>query len=215
MLDLKKIKKLRQSALMYERMFHANMLNVEDEAFCDDMAERYWYIAKVNLQVKSLIDRLTAIHENLVDFVAGNFDKYIDVFEYNNEDSRFDPYEELEYGISQEDWTECLPLKISQYSELLKFSQEFSLIETAKSQAFKEFFPDINFAHKVQSSDGETHFIPESDLPDGIRSELEVNREIEEIETDHCLDAYDQWREKLGTMISERQTFLEILSLFK
>jgi len=216
MLDLEKIKKLRRSALLNERMFHANMLNVEEEAFCNDMESRYWNTAKVCLQVKSLLDRAMSIHEKLIDFATDKLDKHIDThIKFSEPDSIFDPYEDLEYALSQEDWIDCLPLHISQYPELLKFSQDFSMIETAKYEAFKECFPGLNFVHKVENSDGETHFIPENELPDGIRNELEINREIKEIEMDHCLDSYDEWRDRLNTMVKNRSPFSEILALFK
>jgi hypothetical protein len=216
MLNLKQIRKLTSSAFMGERLFHADLLNASSEDLCDDIENVFWFASKAYHQAKNLNDCLNSLHEKLTDFVNGNFETYIDKhLEYSEDgDPEFDPYEELRYAMNNNDWIYTLPDDISQYIELILFADKYGLRQKAQSEAFKTCFPGIKYSYSSINEFGEAVIIEEDKLSSEVKDTMDINRQISEIDIEHCQDNYNQWHKHMTDLIAQKGSFAEMLALF-
>ncbi|GAB4007166.1 hypothetical protein GCM10028808_10530 [Spirosoma migulaei] len=153
-------------------------------------------IVKTHWQAENLLEKLTCLHQVCSDFSTGNFDFYIVAFNQLKEsgdiEGEFDPFEELEIcfgGQSVDD----LPRQIEQYLELLCFSRSFASIQQQKRAANRHLYRKLPLYYPTKNEAGETVMIKTSDLPESFCHQQAVNREITEVEIEHCLDRYNEF----------------------
>lgn len=217
MLRIKQIREISASALLHERLFHASLLNTPGEEIAPAWEGLYWNAAKVKAQASNLVSVLNKLHEMLTDFERGDFDKYIDQHTKFSEEGGevFDPYEEMEYTLITPYSIRALPKTIVQYRELLFFAQTHSQRKKNEHKAFESFFSGLETHYTGTDEEGNRVLIPESQIDEDTKLHLEANREIKNIETEHCLDNYNLWYLKMKRGISERKAFSELLTLFR
>lgn len=205
-INLKHIQKLGQLARITDAS-EAAALNVEGRNNPSDIPV-YWLMHKTMVQYRNLSLRLTELLNKLEDFYHGNIDSYIDAA--NKYDYVFDPYEALMFEFNSGSIND-LPVEIEQYRELLNLSREAGNISTGIEKAFTKSFPGLTPYVLVKDEDGNNIAIPKDMAPKSVQDRIEVNKDLANIETEHCLDSYNEWRKNMVEMIKRKADFKEML----
>lgn len=206
-ISLKHIQKLGQLAKMTDASESA-ALNVDRRPESAQDLITYWLMHKTTFQYKNLRDGLTVLINKLKDFESGNIDSYID--EANKYDYTFDPYECLMFEFDSGSIYD-LPERIEQYRELLNFSRSAGQIANGIESAFTKAFPGLTPYVLAKDQDGNDIAIPKDMAPKSVQDRIEVNKDLANIETEHCLDSYNEWRKNMVEMIKRKADFKEML----
>ncbi|GAB3780609.1 hypothetical protein GCM10028818_33110 [Spirosoma horti] len=160
-------------------------------------------LAKTYRQAQNLHTKLTRLHQVCTDFIAENFDPYIDEHEKwaENEDQVFNPFECLERCFDCAS-VEDLPDQIEQYRELLSLSHSFGATQQIKNKAIQDTFGDLLWYYAATDTEGETVMISERELPESFRHQQAVKQEISDIQVEFCLDGYNAFYEHATGLLS-------------
>src|SRR5690606_10025220 len=206
-ISLKHIQKLGQLARMTDASELA-ALNVDRMTESAQDLITYWLMHKTTFQYKNLRDGLTVLINKLKDFESGNIDSYID--EANKYDYVFDPYECLMFEFDSGSIYD-LPERIEQYRELLNLSRSAGQIANGIESAFTKAFPGLTPYVLAKDEDGNDIAIPKDMAPKSVQDRIEIHKDLANIETEHCLDSYNEWRKNMVEMIKRKADFKEML----
>lgn len=206
-INLKHIQKLGKLARMTDASESA-ALNVDRRTESAQDLITYWLMHKTTVQYKNLRDRLKALICKLNDFQSGNIDSYIDAA--NKYDYTFEPYECLMFELDGGSIYD-LPERIEQYRELLNFSRSAGQIANGIESAFTKAFPGLTPYVLAKDQDGNDIAIPKDMAPKSVQDRIEINKDLGNIETEHCLDSYNEWRKNMVEMIKRKADFKEML----
>ena len=219
LIDLSQLKQLKQQASLQNAFVDTHCYNSEGKTktLPDDL---FIYAIKAHRQAKNLTRQLTKLHTICTDYVAGNFQSYIDAhLAWDEEDAPFEPINELlccfTIGTIHD-----LPQTIGQYAELLALTRRFSEIRQKQRLGFQQSFPTLQAHYPAIGQDGETILIPESELPEDVLNTIAANKEIAEIEVEYSLDGYDEFYRQVMSLINTHKSgdvvecAKSILSLF-
>ncbi|WP_461043690.1 hypothetical protein [Spirosoma harenae] len=160
-------------------------------------------LAKAHRQAENLHKKLSRLHQVCTDFAAGQFDAYIDEHTKwkENEEDAFDPFAELESCFDCSSVCD-LPTQIEQYLELLSLSHTYAQGKQQKWLAFEQFFGRLARYYPTTDASGRTVMVPESEMPESLLHEQSVNREIQDVEVEFCLDNYNVFYDRALGLIS-------------
>lgn len=205
LIDLNQLKKLKQQASLQNAFVDSHCYNCESKTktLPDDL---FIYAIKAHRQAKNLTRQLTKLHAICTDYVAGNFQPYIDAhLEWDEDGAPFEPINELlccfELGTIHD-----LPQTIQQYAELLALTRRFSEVRQKQRMGFQQSFPTLQAHYPATNEDGETILIPGSELPEDVLNTIAANKEIAEIEVEYCLDGYDEFHWQAMSLINIHRT---------
>ena len=206
-INLKHIQKLGQLARMTD-ISEAAALNLPEVSRRQEDQIVYWIMHKITVQYKTLYNRLNTLILILKDFESGNIDSYID--EANKYDYVFDPYECLMFELDGGSIYD-LPERIEQYRELLNLSRSAGQIANGIESAFTKAFPGLTPYVLAKDEDGNDIAIPKDMAPKSVQDRIEIHKDLANIETEHCLDSYNEWRKNMVEMIKRKADFKEML----
>ena len=199
LIDLSKIGELSMEALDGKLLVDSYCFNNDSKNLKPIDPSAHLRLYKAHRQADNLYNRLEKLHTICTDFVAGNFEPYRAKWEKYQEDENevFDPFQELEWQFNEQSVYD-LPEHISQYEELEILATNFMHIQKKKREGFKMFFGQLPMYVTAKNDKGETVMIPESELPESIRLNREVNEEINQVEVEYCLDGTTLFTVKPG-----------------
>ena len=202
LIDLSKIGELSIEALDGKHLVDSYCFNNGSKVLTPIDPAVHLRLYKAHRQADNLYKRLRQLHTICTDFVAGNIEPYRAKWEEYQEDESgtFDPFQELDWQFDEQSVYD-LPEHISQYEELEIMADNFAHIRKRKREGFKKFFGELPMYVTAKNDEGETVMIPESELPESIRLNREVNEEIKQVEVEYCLDGYDAFYSQARALI--------------
>lgn len=171
----------------------------------------------IHRQHRNLVKKLKSLHKTIKDFSKGKFEEYESTHnEWTfNEGEPFDPYNWLMFTFFSEDSVDDLPPKIEQYQELLDFSRNQSSVKKGMDSAFTHVFGEMLPFVPCKDKDGNDILMPLEQLPAEEKEKFYIEKQLQQIEADHCLDGYNQFYQDLKEMVRTGRYFKEMLTLFK
>lgn len=223
LIDLKLIKELANEAKLGQLLctsycYHSNRRTqeIEDSVFI--------HLMRTHIQAKALYTHLKKLSQLCQDFVNGEFQKHIDSHnEFDEDGDIYDPFNDLLYCFESGS-IDDLPAQIEQYAELCELAARFTQTRQLKRDGFKKIFGNIPTYYLGVDEAGQSVMVPERLVPEDVVIETRAKREILEIETEYCLDGYNQFYERCRFLIASYSQGIEndvqgcaaeILNLYK
>jgi hypothetical protein len=181
----------------------------EDEQILADHA--LLFNTKGIAQIDNIHSWVSALHGMIRDFEKQEFKIYIDFWgstcSEKEEETGFNPWDFLSKYLNSETFA-TLPEDIAQYREMLAMLNATVKRRTLRETLVSEFWQGMDVPRQMVN-----------DLTPGLaikmRDNYDVNYRLDEIEIEHCLDYYNEWRKALYQAVNDRIPFSEMLKLFK
>ncbi|WP_138995246.1 hypothetical protein [Larkinella sp. C7] len=198
-INLKLIGELEEEADQMRTIAETQSYGWEKDRPLDSVT--YMGLIKASLQGQNLFKQLKSLHEVCTDFAAGNFQKYEEEFYQDADEGEvYDPIEDIRYHFAR-NTVYSLPPTIEQYADLMAVVSQYARIKATKREGFAKFFGNIQRGYLATDTDGTAVIVPTEEIPESVLNEIEVNREIKEIEVEYCLDKYNDFYQSCTSLI--------------
>ncbi len=203
LININLIQELETQSDLREALATSYCYNTKGEKSID--AATFMECVKVAKQADQLLKHFQGLYKECTDFVAGNFEPYIDKYMAYEAEDQFDPFQELYYHFESGTIFD-LPESIEQYRELVDPASTFTNFKKKSNEGLEEYLGFTKY-YTASDEDGNDIAIPRSEMPEDILNVMDANEEIKSISVEYCLDGYNEFYRQCRALIDNHRPY--------